>query len=84
MLCAFVSGATAGSVASTTDTAAVDWQGLAIGPVPVDFATALACVASWSGQRLVSTLKETVRVGRSLTEPVNVGRSIEGTVRAGE
>jgi hypothetical protein len=81
---AFVSGATAGSVATTSDAAVVDWQGIAIGPVLTDFATVLQCVASWSGHRLVSTVRETVRVGRTLTETVNVGRSIEETVSIGE
>lgn len=84
MLCAFVSGATAGVVATTTDAASADWQGQAIGPVPTDFSTVLACVAAWSGQRLISTLKEDVRVGRTLTYSVNVGRSLTADVRVGE
>lgn len=79
-----VSGATAGVVATTTDAAIVDWQGIAIGPVAVDFSTVLECVVAWSGQRLISTVKETVRVGRTLTETLKVGRSAEGIVRAGE
>ncbi len=48
-----VSGATAGVVATTTDSAFADWQGMAIGPVPVDFATVMECVASWSGGQVL-------------------------------
>lgn len=47
-----VSGATVGSVASTTDTAFADWQGLAIGPVDVDFMAYLTSNVSWSGEAI--------------------------------
>lgn len=76
--------AIASSVASTIDTGVVTWDGLAIGPVPVDFAAVLAANVMWSGQRLVSTIKEDVRVGRTLTDAVNVGRSITADVQVGE
>jgi hypothetical protein len=79
-----VSGATAGSVASTSDAATVLWDGLAIGPVPVDWTVVLQLVTSWSGQRIKSGVAETVHVGQVLTEGVNVGRSLEDSVKVGE
>ena len=47
-----VSGATAGSVASTVDTTLADWQGIAIGPVPVDLMSYLVSNVSWSGEAI--------------------------------
>lgn len=84
LVCNGVSGATAGSAMSTTDAATVAWEGLGIGPAPVDWTVVLECVAAWSGQRLKSTIKESVNVGRTLTETVNVGRSVTETVKVGE
>ena len=52
LTCDGVSGATAGSAMSTTDSTTVDWQGLAIGPVPVDWSVVLQLVTSWGGQQL--------------------------------
>ena len=84
LVCDGVSGATAGVDMTTSDTATVAWDGLAIGPVPVDWTVVLQLVTSWSGQRLKSTIKESVNVGRTLTETVNVGRSVTESVKVGE